>query len=388
MRILASTDDSGGFKDTSSQTAPQPKEIKQFNEQGLKNRIQKLIVHNRSTKKIVITARANGDINFYDLNNEYGLINTINNGLKDIKDQYIALFVINGLIISVSQQGKLLIIDESTIFDKSINSTNFEIKGPISSFIPHPKHFGIFAYGGDENDVKIIKLFEKSSTSKEIISNKIDSKILFQGKNVKNDKLDLRVKIWITGIIFINLDNHTDSKWEFLTTTKYGQIRRYNTSHGRKPILDKKISENPILNIASTSNEGEIICSDNKTTTALFNASKGNLIAKYKGAVGAVQDLYTDIGANLLITGGLDRYVRVFNIETRETIGKIFVGSKISQVWLLDDEKVEIEQPIDEKEQKIAAKKKKLREIEENEDEDEVWNQLDQLETKSKKRKI
>jgi len=412
MRILASADDNGSLKgmmnftcpftssiltkmleivcprgtDTSSQTAPQPEKIEIFNDEGLRNRVQKLIVVTIKGEQVVVTARANGQIKFYK-SETYELINSVSNALEtSTKDQFISLIFAFDVIYTASEQGKITAIDIKTISNEKISTQTTTVKGPLSAFVSHPRQEGLFAFGGKENDVKLVRLYEKGSSI--FKDNKVDSRILFQGKNVKNDRLDLRVPIWITNILFIDLDEHTESTWYFITTTGYGQVRKYDTSHGRKPVLDKKLSDKPLIRVAITPKEDEIICADTHNITALFNTEKGSLIAKYKGSVGAVQSLYSHLtGKNgLLVSGALDRYVRVFDINTREQVAKIYVGSKISAVWLLDDQNTDAED-IKAKEEQKAKKTRKKAAPEEEENEDEVWDQLNQLEKKTTKKR-
>ncbi|CCH46178.1 putative WD repeat-containing protein [Wickerhamomyces ciferrii] len=397
MKVLAAADDTGSLKeitfpkgtDTSSQKAPQPEKIETYNNEGLKNRVQRFLITSANENEVIATARANGNIVFYNSEN-YELINTILNPFdSSIKDQFVSLINASGYLYAVSEQGRVTIIDPDTIFEDKINYKNLTIKAPISTFVSHPTQEGLFAFGGKENDVKLIKFFKDGETPFDKKELKVET--VFQGKNVKNDKLDLRVPIWITNISFIKLEEHTESSWKFITTTGHGQVRKYDTSHGRKPVLDKKISDKPLVRVVTTSKEDEIICADTHVTTALFNVEKGNLIAKFKGNVGAVEALSSHIteDSELLVTGALDRYIRIFDIRSREQVAKIYIGSKISAVWLLSDEETEGEIKIRTDAEKTKKKSRKQIEQEDEGNEDEVWDELDKIEKKStKKRRV
>jgi ribosome biogenesis protein NSA1 len=393
MRILAAAEDSGSLKeiicskgtDTSSQTATQPEKISTFDEQGIRSHIQKFAVVPTSQGDVVVACRAHGNISFYKTNEVYDLINTATGALNaDSKenDKFIALNYAFGMIITASEQGKITIIDPESIYD-NIVSVEVALKSPLSAFTPHPEQEGVFAYGGKENDVKIVRLYDKYPL------NGLKMEQIFQAKNVKNDKLDLRVPIWVTNILFINLAKHTESSWEFITTTRYGQVRKYDTVHGRKPTMDKKLSEKPLVQVAKTLNGSEIICADTHAMTALFHLEKGTLVGKYKGSVGAVQSLYSYLSGKeaLLVTGALDRYVRVFNIDTREQVAKVYIGSKVSAVWLLDDSLDDVQRVEEDDQKKRKKKVRKSQREAEKEDPDKVWEDLDELEGKTKKRK-
>ena len=61
---------------------------------------------------------------------------------------------------------------------------------------------------------------------------------------------------------------------------------------------------------------------------------------------------------------GLDRYLRVFDLESREILAKVYLGVEVSALLILDDEDTEDEE----------TKKRKRKE---EEDDEELWNQLD-----------
>lgn len=304
-----------------------------------------------------------------------------------VKDQFVSLIESFGKVYTASEQGVITVIDLKTVLEDHITSKSTKVKAPLSTFIAHPRQDGVFAFGGKENDVRIIRFYKEGS---DIFENgEIKAETLFQGKNVKNDKLDLRVPIWITNILFIKLEDHTEKSWHLITTTGHGQVRKYDTSHGRKPISDKKLSDKPLVRVATTPKEDEIICADTQVTTALFNIDKGILVAKYKGSVGAVEALYSYTKGNeaLLVAGALDRYVRVFDINTREQVAKVYVGSKISSVWLLSAENTAEEDKKVEEQESLKKSKKSRKTFDENEDEDTVWNQLEELEKKTTKKR-
>ncbi|ODV97063.1 hypothetical protein PACTADRAFT_48828 [Pachysolen tannophilus NRRL Y-2460] len=379
MRILAAADDSGSLKeiickrgtDTSSQKATQPDSIKTHCVETRLCKIQNFIIY----QNYIICARSDGKICFYDNSvqgdkevEDYLVVKEFVGCFANKEDVFISLFESFGLIYSCTQGGKITIIDPEDLNKKQ---KNYSVKSPVCAFIAHPLQKNIFAYGGQENDLKIISLIPKKNDDSEF-----ELKIIFQGKNVKNDKLDLRVPIWISKIMFIDI-TVTGDTYKLITATRYGQIRKYDTSHGRKPIADFKVSEKPLLTLSRTDNPNEIICSDTHVTTAKFDISNGKLIGKYKGAVGSIQSLNSYLEGNLLVTGGLDRYVRVFDLDSREQIAKIYIGSQISCVMMLDDEQDMEEEETTTKDKNERKKKRVYTEAQEKEEEEALWNELE-----------
>ena len=71
----------------------------------------------------------------------------------------------------------------------------------------------LFATGGNENDLKVYDA--------EVLMKEKDEKkaLVFQAKNVKNDMLDLRVKVWIHDLHFLN-----EEGTRIVTATHYHQV--------------------------------------------------------------------------------------------------------------------------------------------------------------------
>lgn len=185
-------------------------------------------------------------------------------------------------------------------------------------------------------------------------------KSLFKGKNVKNDKLDLQVPIHITDIKFLSAGKK--DTFELLTSTKYGQIRVYDTSKGRRPVQDIKVSRDGIKLLAPAANDKDVIYADTHMNAAIFDISRKQKKGNFDGFTGNTQSLHSYEG-RLLAAGGLDRYLRVFDLQTREPVGKIFTGCEISAVHILEDDvkkrEVEADELWDELETAAKPKAKK-----------------------------
>ena len=95
----------------------------------------------------------------------------------------------------------------------------------------HPLKPWLMATGGDERDVCIWDL-------------KTLDQPYWQAKNVKNDKLDLRVPVWITELQWVN--NDQEQLW---TGTGYHHIRHYDTKQ-RRPTVSFTLGEHPIKAMA------------------------------------------------------------------------------------------------------------------------------------------
>ncbi|GMM37424.1 ribosome biosynthesis protein [Saccharomycopsis crataegensis] len=307
------------------------------------------------------------------------------------------------------------------LFDNDVPVIQVNLKRTrVHAFVDSTANFGIFAYGGENEDLRIISVATELSDHKQKqLKGKSKSKslklsqplVLYEAKNVKHDRLDLRVPVWVSNIVFFNEEtnklDHTPTpdefksqtvKLELLTTTYYGEIRKYDTSHGRKPVSNQIAFPAPhntpnkkpkilTMGIGKTGVQDDaIVISDDHNSVIKYNIVKNRSLGKLVGAQGATQSIYCTM--DVVVTGGLDKYVRVFEREDREQIAKVFVKSRISCVYLVEEDHEEND------------KKRSLEEDDEqdhsNEEEDDgaddLWDQLEeedesQLKVKPKKKK-
>lgn len=428
MKILVTSDDTGAVKevicsrgtDTSKQDARQPKSIKNIcSEPGASVRTRILhMVNFKST--FLVTSRLGGSVTIYDLNHEeYELIHTYQLPISN-EDKPISLIELEefDVVVVAFESGKVFFINlNNGLFDLDPIEIELPGKKGISAFINNPHEAGIFACGGKENDARVIRLF-KGEISKEIFEsgNKQEffkAEVLFTARNVKNDHLDLRPPIWISKIRFF--EEKPKDGYKFVTSTRYGQIRIYDTTHGKRPIHDFKVCEKPIVTLNFADSEEEIIISDTHNLVAKYSltqidskafktlsASAGEIIkpvtklmGKFAagGNTGAIVGV--DIFDQIISTGGLDRYLRVYDINSRDIFAKVYLGVQVSDVLMLDsedEEEEEDESEMGDKRRKNLEKRRRKALEEENEsDEEALWNQLEEnnkTKIEKKKRRI
>ncbi|CAK7891583.1 ribosome biogenesis protein Nsa1p [[Candida] anglica] len=420
MKFLTASEDTGSIKeivcsrgtDTSKQDATQPTSITNIcNEEGasLKTRVLQMEV----TGDVLVASRLGGTLCVYDLNSEtYDLLHvyTFEGLSKEDKSVSLVEDKKSDVIIVAFESGKVFLVNlNDKKFDLPPISLSLPTNKQISCLTMHPTQAGIIACGGKENDAQVIKLYEGTISHALFKSEKKAAKffkpvVLFTAKNVKNNHLDLRSPIWIRKILF--LDSAKPQGYDFLTVTRYGQLRIYDTTHGKRPIKDYPICDKAILEVGYTSAEqDDIVVTDTHGLLAKFSltavdekayktnsASAGKvvkpvakLLGKYTGGnTGAIYGL--DVVNDLLASGGLDRYLRVYDVQSREVVAKVYIGTQINEVIILDDE-----DEVDENE--VVEPKRTREQIEEDaeKEEEELWNQLGDVaedEQPKKKRRV
>ena len=166
------------------------------------------------------------------------------------------------------------------------------VRGPVEAGCGR-KDSAVF--GGREND---IQLFDINTHG-----------VIWRAKNVSNDKLSLRVPIYITAVKFLGED--TTNK--IITGTGYKQIRVYDVKAKRSPVINFEIGGEEAYRITSilpSPDERTTYVADSTGGLYLFDIGMRRRISTLKGNFGSIRDLKTDPDSQYLAAVGLDRYIR------------------------------------------------------------------------------
>lgn len=426
MKFLVAARDSGSFKfvhasrntDTSKKDSIAVKLIEDFEkDQSPKNYISKFTIYN---DQYLITVRVNGTLQIHQYNLDDLSVEKVQDGKLDTflllktydlikNDKPIALITLNKFnsILIAFESGDVSIIQIDAKFSHQPINFTLPTKKPISAFTQHPSQPGVFAFGGKENDLQVVELFDDKTTLKSFNKLSKDSKLSFKSiyvaKNVKPDHLDLRVPIWINQIKFVDSEN--DGSYKLVTTTNYGQIRIHKTSHGKRPLNDFKICDQGLISLEIVDDNEACIVANTGSLIAKYSltkidenahktnsASAGTVIKPVAKLLGRFSE-GTNTGAtyaltsqdDIVVTGGLDRYLRVFDLESRSQISKIYLGIEISDILILDTEdEIDPNAPVEPVKKSKRKREDNDEEDEEDSDEEEIWNTLEN----SKKSKL
>ncbi|CAL9728323.1 ribosome biogenesis protein Nsa1p [Monosporozyma unispora] len=303
-----------------------------------------------------------------------------------------------------TKSGLIHIVELNDTFTKISKTISHEVRAPLEFIQLYDNEESkdgdyIFALGGEENLVKLFKLSSDFQTVKQF----------WEAKNVKNDRLDMRVPVWPMALKFLNPIADAKEKdkinYQFVTITRFSHLGVYQTQHGKKPLhyIDILPNRDPLTSLEFVADAELITPSGNLKSSDIDNftfittdtrkdvlkyTNKGRLLGKYgkSDIVGAVNYIKNISGDKYLIEVGLDRYLRVFDINSLKTLIKVYVGAKAHFVELLDDEDVELPQPIS-KNPKKRSKQAILEEAEKDEDPEALWDELEKGPKKAKKSK-
>ncbi|KAK9239165.1 hypothetical protein V1525DRAFT_449219 [Lipomyces kononenkoae] len=387
MKVLVAAEDSGSLKEisfpfgtnTSVQQFAQPA-ITTFASAGRSSYVQRMIIAKLDTgKEYICIARKGGIVQLYDIDSPHTPFVEWKDMTHPSDDAFVGLEYVEGKLSSCTATGKLIMRDLHSISD-STNEYYTLLGEPINAFRVHPNQPNVIAYGGKEREleISIIQNMHRresdSNTDSESdrssswyiaaipTGRSLSHRKLWKAKNVKNDELDLRVPVWISDIRFLDVNRNSGTDFRVVVSTRFGHVRVYETKYSRKPIVNVEVGDHPLIALSPYINDNEIIYCDTNSTTARFNLINGRNGGHYSGAAGSILCLdsffpeqeqeraRTDANEGdapsatglhsgelpLLATGGLDRYLRIYNLQTREIVAKVFVGAKLSAVCIVD----------------------------------------------------
>ena len=168
------------------------------------------------------------------------------------------------------------------------------------------------ATGGREND---LKLWDGNNLEEPV----------FEAKNVRNDFLDLRVPVWVTDLGFV--PGTAASQPVIAVGTGHKQLRLYDTRAQKRPVYNKEYGKSAITALSCSGDGRYYFIGTAMGDMARIDLRKGEVVNRYLGFAGAVLsiDTYSDDSRHLVAGCGLDRYLRVFNLDPPTTQHQMYV---------------------------------------------------------------
>jgi len=151
---------------------------------------------------------------------------------------------------------------------------------------------------------------------------------------VPHDSLDMEVPIWDTDCVF------TSPKTAAVVTA-YAQVRLYDIQGQRRPTLDKKIGELKFSKVTVSNDKNYLFAADQEGgITQLDIRTSLRVVHKLKGSAGSIRDFQVHESSKFIACCGLDRYLRVYNYESKELVSNIYM-KQILNALLLSGEEIE-----------------------------------------------
>ncbi|KAL7283312.1 hypothetical protein ACG7TL_002741 [Trametes sanguinea] len=355
---------------------------------GRTKTIQKLAVQPLDSSTLLAAARADGTAILYKVQNvtEISPVHEWSEPRLKEGQRYVGLAATDGGVHSCTSNGAL-----------RYTKLNSDGEEPTSSLATLPMRLcewrlssdaRTFAYGGDEVELSLWdteKAFSTKITPPEPAP--ADSKKrkrndqllpgeLWRAKNLPNDHLSLRQPVHNTALTYLQPSTSVAHQ-HLLVGTANGSVRRYDTRAARRPVADWKGvgKTGGISTVEKGLHEHEVFVADRGSTLAALDLRNGRTIYSYKGLAGAVTSVAPT--GSLMASATQDRFVRLHSTfappaETGqqqdhkgEVLDKLYV--KVTPTVIVWD----------------GVSANALGSFEEAEGEDEVWDQMQAVESDS-----
>lgn len=216
-------------------------------------------------------------------------------------------------LLAVGSDGQVLLHTASG----GQRDASFAVPGPVSACAVTTAGA---VFGGKENDVQMYDLHTQQ--------------LVWKAKNVPNDKLNLRIPVWITAIDSLQgggdtcLSTPSLSK-QFLTGTAYKQVRLYDTQASQRPAQSFDIDTAFALTAIKASADGCMYyVADGGGNLYQYDLRSGRRLHTLKGCMGSLRSLVLTNRGKTLACLGLDRHLRTYSTQSCKLLTKVYLKNR------------------------------------------------------------
>eukprot|EP00112_Aurelia_sp_Birch-Aquarium-sp1_P024875 Seg803.11 transcript_id=Seg803.11/GoldUCD/mRNA.D3Y31 product="WD repeat-containing protein 74" protein_id=Seg803.11/GoldUCD/D3Y31 len=307
-----------------------------------------------------ILGTANGQIKFFSTEED----KFKERGLSCGKDAITGLAVYGEKIIACDAIGCLSFWEgNEKYFDKKVGD---DIQRMKQNLVERNQ----IATGGKENNLKIFDLENME-------------KPVFAAKNVRNDFLDLRCPVLVTDMEFMNNDSS-----RIIVGTGDHLVKIYDPKKQKRPVVEITWEDYPITTMSLAPNGNTIIVGNTVGSMASIDLRTNQKIGGFKGIAGSIRSIQCHQTQDIVAAVGLDRFLRIFDVNTRALKSKIYLKSRLNCVLLSD--KNYTGGIFGDTEEEFLAKKAKVTKsdtaADDENDSDLIWGQMEVLDDLKQKR--
>jgi hypothetical protein len=254
--------------------------------------------------------------------------------------------VLNGRLVvcGVEQGGRVAVYDEGLenvlgSFSCPPNVTCAAYHAPSKRLAVGCRGAELKVYTVEINEVED----EKEKEEKEKEGRGVTGVLTYSAKGGKPDKVGLCDKPWNSAVAFYQGGDDEHAGSQLVVGTGHGKLRRYDTTVGKRPQLNTPFKEHRITALAVSETDKMWWVGDAGGSLQSYDVGAGKFMGSIKGIAGSVRSVDLHPTAGVIVSGGLDRYVRVHSTRTRASVAKLYVTSQVNVVrWLGDEERTAV----------------------------------------------
>jgi WD40 repeat protein len=154
----------------------------------------------------------------------------------------------------------------------------------------------------------------------------------YNGKGGKPDKVGVCDTPWNSAIAF---NPSAEDGSQVIVGTGHGKLRLYDTKVGKRPQINVPFKD---LRITCIAPDSDLRCwwvGDAGGNLHAYDIVAGKFAGAIKGLGGSVRSIGMHPTEPAIVSGGLDRYIRIHSTRSRSTVMKLYVTGQLTKVGFL-----------------------------------------------------
>ncbi|XP_022137375.1 WD repeat-containing protein 74 [Momordica charantia] len=152
---------------------------------------------------------------------------------------------------------------------------------------------------------------------------------IWNAKSPKKNSLGIFTPTWFTSTTFLSKDDHR----KFASGTNNHEVRLYDISAQRRPVISFDFRETPIKALAADVDGNTIFVGNASGDLASFDIRNGELLGCFLGKCsGSIRSIARHPEFPVIASCGLDSYVRFWDIKTRQLLSAVFLKQHLTSV--------------------------------------------------------
>ncbi|KAM6584334.1 hypothetical protein CsatB_011336 [Cannabis sativa] len=148
-------------------------------------------------------------------------------------------------------------------------------------------------------------------------------------KSPRKDSLGIFTPTWFTSATFLSKDDHR----KFVAGTNSHQVRLYDISAQRRPVISFDFRETPIKSVAEDLDGHTIYIGNGSGDLASVDMRTGKLLGSFLGKCsGSIRSIARHPELPVIASCGLDSYLRLWDIRTRQLLAAVFLKQHLVSV--------------------------------------------------------
>lgn len=152
---------------------------------------------------------------------------------------------------------------------------------------------------------------------------------IWNAKSPPKNSLGIFTPTWFTSLTFLSKDDHR----KVLAGTNNHQVRLYDTSAQRRPVLSVDFRETPIKAVAEDLDGHTIYVGNGTGDLGSIDIRTGKLLGCFLGKCsGSIRSITRHPEHSVIASCGLDSYVRFWDIKSRQLLSAVFLKQHLTNV--------------------------------------------------------